>query len=261
MSKVFLSAGHGGADPGAVGNGLKEKDINLNILLACKEVLEASGVTVVCSRTKDENDAVGDEVREANASKADIAVSFHTNAGGGDGSETYYYGSDAKGKKLAQLCENYTKAIGQNSRGVKDGKGLWFVKATTMTAVLCECAFIDNANDVSIISTVDKQRAFGVAYAKAILEYLGVAYKAPGTVKATATTQPTTSIACPFLVKVDITNLNIRKGPGTNYGINYVIKPGVYTITEVNSGAGSSKGWAKLKSGAGWISLDYAKKL
>ena len=56
--KVFLSAGHGGSDPGAVGNGLKEKDINLNVMLACNEVLVKHGVTTVLSRTKDENDPV-----------------------------------------------------------------------------------------------------------------------------------------------------------------------------------------------------------
>jgi N-acetylmuramoyl-L-alanine amidase len=177
MSKVFLSAGHGGTDPGAVGNGLKEKEINLQILLACKGELERHGVKVVCSRTKDENDPVGQEVKEANASGADIAVSFHTNAGGGDGSESFYYGTSTKGKKLAQLCEKHTQGIGQNTRGVKDGSKLYFVKKTTMPAVLCECAFIDNKTDVKIIDTKAEQKKFGVAYAKAILEYFGIEYK------------------------------------------------------------------------------------
>ena len=56
--------------------------------------------------------------------------------------------------------------------------------------------------------------------------------------------------------------LNIRKGPGTNYGQNGSIKDkGVYTIVEEKTGTGSTAGWGKLKSGAGWISLDYCKKL
>lgn len=177
MAKVFLSAGHGGSDPGAVGYGMKEKDINLNILIACNEVLVKHGVTTVLSRTKDENDPVGEEVKEANASGADVAVSFHTNAGGGDGSESLYHSSSANGKKLAQLCEKYTKAIGQNSRGVKERDGLYFLNSTKMVAVLCECAFIDNDTDNNIIDTEKEQKAFGVAYAKAILEYLGIEYK------------------------------------------------------------------------------------
>lgn len=176
MSKVFLSAGHGGSDPGAVGFGMKEKDINLNIMLACLDELVKHGVTVVCSRTKDENDPVGSEVKEANASGADVAVSFHTNAGGGNGSESYYWTNDLKGQKLATLCEKHATSIGQNSRGIKSGNHLYFIKNTNMTAVLCECAFIDNDTDNDIIDTTEEQRAFGVAYAKAILEYLGINY-------------------------------------------------------------------------------------
>ena len=63
----------------------------------------------------------------------------------------------------------------------------------------------------------------------------------------------------PYLVRVTISDLYIRKGPGTNYGKNGFIKPGVYTIVAESTGTGATK-WGKLKSGAGWISLDYAKK-
>lgn len=62
-----------------------------------------------------------------------------------------------------------------------------------------------------------------------------------------------------YTVKVTATNLNIRSGPGTNYGTKGTIKPGVYTIVAEADGSGASK-WGKLKSGAGWISLDYATK-
>ena len=177
MAKVFLSAGHGGSDPGAVSNGLKEKDINLNALLACQEVLIRHGVTVVCSRTTDVDDPVGQEVKEANASGADIAVSFHANAGGGDGFEAYYYTTSSKGKRLATLGEKYVKALGQNSRGIKSGNHLAFVKKTKMTSVLFESFFVDNVKDKAIGDTIAEQKVFGVAYAKAILEYLGVTYK------------------------------------------------------------------------------------
>lgn len=180
MAKVFLSAGHGGYDPGAVGNGLKEKDINLQIMLACQAELVRHGVTVVCSRTTDENDPVAEEVREANASGADIAMSFHANAGGGDGSETFCWPTSVEGKKLAELCEKYTKQLGQNSRGVKTNN-LMFTRATKMPAVLCECAFIDNSKDIAIVDTAAEQRAFGMAYAMAALEYFGINYKAKET--------------------------------------------------------------------------------
>ena len=76
------------------------------------------------------------------------------------------------------------------------------------------------------------------------------------------TTTVQTSTFKPYRVNVSISDLNIRKGPGTNYAKTgkYTGK-GVFTIVAESKGTGSKKGWGKLKSGAGWISLDYATKL
>ena len=66
----------------------------------------------------------------------------------------------------------------------------------------------------------------------------------------------------PFLVRVSISDLNIRKGPGTNYStIGRYTGIGIFTIMEVRSGKGSTAGWGRLKSGIGWISLDFATRL
>lgn len=180
--KVFLSAGHGGSDPGATAFGMKEKDINLVTMLACNEVLVRYGIKTILSRTKDENDSVQEEVKEANASGCDLAVSFHVNAAGGDGFEGFYW-DDAKdeGKKIVLLAEKHVKQLGQNSRGAKRGNHLYFIKNTKMLAVLFESFFIDNDKDNDIGDTVEEQKAFGVAYAKAILEYFGIAYQEPST--------------------------------------------------------------------------------
>jgi len=67
--------------------------------------------------------------------------------------------------------------------------------------------------------------------------------------------------ATSYRVKITADVLNIRKGPGTNYGTNGSIKGGgIYTIVAESTGTGATK-WGKLKSGAGWISLDYASKV
>lgn len=77
-----------------------------------------------------------------------------------------------------------------------------------------------------------------------------------------ATPAPAPSTGSTFIVRVTISDLNIRKAPGTNYAKTgkYTGK-GSFTITEVKSGTGSKKGWGKLKSGAGWLSLDYAVRV
>ena len=71
---------------------------------------------------------------------------------------------------------------------------------------------------------------------------------------------PTTSSGVPYEVKITIKDLNIRKSAGTNSAKVGVIKPGIYTIIEEKDGKGAKK-WGKLKSGAGWIALDYATKI
>lgn len=81
-----------------------------------------------------------------------------------------------------------------------------------------------------------------------------------GGTTSTTTTAPSTSTNTSYIAQITVTNLRIRSGPGTNYNVVSVIKPGCYTIVQESTGTGASK-WGKLKSGAGWISLDYAKKV
>lgn len=68
-------------------------------------------------------------------------------------------------------------------------------------------------------------------------------------------------VKVPFLVKVSIKDLNIRSGPGTDNRRVQFCPPGIYTIVEVRSGKGSSSGWGRLKSGIGWLSLDFVQRV
>lgn len=178
--KVFISAGHGGSDPGAVANNTKEKDLNLSIALACRDELVRHGVEVKMSRTKDENDPLSDEIKECNAYGPDLAVSIHNNAGGGDGGEVFYSHLGGKGKTLAENILAEIVKIGQNSRGAKirknnQGKDYYgFIRSTNCPAVIVECAFVDNATDLKIIGTEAQRKEMGVAIAKGILKALGI---------------------------------------------------------------------------------------
>lgn len=191
MAKVFISVGHGGSDPGAVANGFKEKDLNLAISLACRDELERHGVTVLMSRTKDEEDNT--KIKECNAFKPDYAVDIHNNAGGGDGVEIYHHYGGGKSKTIAQNVLNAIIALGQNSRGLKtrkdeNGKDWYaFIRETSAPAIIVECAFVDNKKDIAIIDTAAEQKAMGVAIAKGILKTLGIAWKAEETKPASKT--------------------------------------------------------------------------
>lgn len=181
MSKnVFIGVGHGGSDPGAVGR-VVEADANLTIALELKRILEANGVVVGISRTKDENDKTAEEVQEANAFKPDIAVEVHNNAGGGDGMEIYVQTNSysTKSKAIAQAIEKQVKAIGQQSRGIKTKKlssgadYFAWLRNVKCPAVLLEGFFVDS-KDANDFDTVAEQKKLGAAYAQGVMDYLGI---------------------------------------------------------------------------------------
>ena len=181
MARVFIGVGHGGADPGAVGY-VREKDANLTIALELKRLLEAAGVTVGISRTRDENDDINEEIREANAFGPDFAIDVHNNAGGGDGFEVLVQTGThaAKSAEAGKIIERYVKAVGQNSRGVKTRKNssgadyFGFLRQVKAPAVIVEGFFVDNKKDAADFDTVAEQKKLAAAYAAAILEHLDV---------------------------------------------------------------------------------------
>jgi N-acetylmuramoyl-L-alanine amidase len=183
LAKVFIGAGHGGTDSGAVGKGgLLEKNLNLAIAKACGAALERSGVSVRLSRTNDENDPVTEEVAECNNYAPDIAVDIHNNAGGGTGAETYYTIGGGTGKHLAENIQAQLAALGLKNRGAKtrtntSGADYYaFIRETKAPAVIVECAFVDS-NDIVLIDTEAERTAAGEAIARGILQTLGIAYK------------------------------------------------------------------------------------
>ena len=94
------------------------------------------------------------------------------------------------------------------------------------------------------------------AIAQAVNSRLG---STSGNTGGNTSSKPSGTTTTNYTVKITASDLNIRSGPGTNYSSKGFIKPGVYTIVAESDGTGASK-WGKLKSGAGWISLDYAAK-
>lgn len=221
MSKVFLGVGHGGNDPGAVGY-VVEKEVNLIMALACRDYLINNGVEVKMSRTVDENDTLTDEINECNAYNPDLAIDIHNNAGGGDGFEAFY-GIAKVGLPLAQNIETEVKAIGQNSRGLKtrlnskkNADYYGFIRLIKCPSIIVEGAFVDNKTDVEIIDTVEKQKTFGVAYAKGILKTLGVEAKQ----EQLQTTKTVTDLAYEVIAGKWGNGLD-RKNNLTNAGYDY----------------------------------------
>jgi len=184
--RIFIPVGHGGSDPGAVANGLKEAELNLTIAVAMKDFLEPYGYIVKLSRYKNENDDVSEEIRECNAFNPDIAASPHMNAGGGDGFEAIVSAFGNRGKDLARCIEKQVIAIDQNSRGVKTKLGssgrdyFGIIRETKCPSIILEGAFVDNKKDISQFDERHELIKLGEAYAKGIMDYFkDDAYKKP----------------------------------------------------------------------------------
>ncbi|MED4106441.1 N-acetylmuramoyl-L-alanine amidase, partial [Halalkalibacterium halodurans] len=170
--KIFLDPGHGGSDSGAVSNGLKESDVVLDIARRTADVLRTqySGVEVQLSRTGDTTVNLQDRANMANNWGADYFVSFHANAGGGRGFETYIHnGSVSNETRVRQRdIHNYLiSRIGIHDRGMKSAN-FAVLRETKMPAILIEYMFIDNATERSLLSDPSYRRWLGQITAEAI---------------------------------------------------------------------------------------------
>ena len=172
--KIYINPGHSDVDPGAVGYETERK-LNVKTANFMDEHLLAN---YVCETkvTDGKINSTNQVASEANKWKADLLVSIHNNAGGGDGYEALVYSE--KRKALGQIFEKYVKAAGQNSRGVKYRPGLAVLRLTDMPAVLNEGAFVDNKKDVQDWNEDHELKKLGIAYAEAAAEYLKLEKKA-----------------------------------------------------------------------------------
>jgi N-acetylmuramoyl-L-alanine amidase len=269
MAKVYIGVGHGGSDPGAV-KYLVEKDIDLQMAKGCRDYLKEHGVEVLISRNGDIDSSINEKTTMCNHWDADLALDIHNNAGGGEGFEVWHSVNGGKGKVLAQNIEKEVVKIGQKSRGLKTKKNAYgsdyfgFIRQTKCPAIICEGVFVDNKADAAKADTEEKCRAFGVAYAKGILATLGMntEQNANGETKTPEqeAVQPEQTQADTYRVKVTASALNIRNDAGIANAVTGVIRDnGVYTIVAEKIVSGEK--WGKLKSGAGWICLEYTKKV
>lgn len=179
--KVCLDAGHGGADPGAVGpHDTKEKDVVLDITRKTGAILESHGVDVIYTRAEDKKVELAERTKIANAAKADLFVSIHANAASAmsaNGQETFCYKTGTRAATLAQNIQNeIVAASGLKNRGVKTANYYVLVNST-MPAALVETAFISNPEEEKLLKNSDWQQKTAVAIAKGILTTLGISYK------------------------------------------------------------------------------------
>ncbi|MGO5358852.1 N-acetylmuramoyl-L-alanine amidase [Anaerofustis sp. LCP19S3_F7] len=173
---IYINPGHGGVDSGAVRKSAgkilaKESDMNLSVSKYLMEYLKQMGFKTAITRTGDYYMSLADRAKKANNAKADLYVSVHFNAGGGDGLELIVNPSSEKGYKLATYLNNsVVKETVQNFRRYikRDDADVTY---SNMPAVIIEGCFMDSA-DFYLINTISKRQKLAMVYAKGIKSYI-----------------------------------------------------------------------------------------
>lgn len=151
MIKLYLDVGHGGSDSGAIGNGLLEKNLTLQISKKINSLLsEYDNVTVKMSRSTDKTLSLKQRTDEANKWGADLLLSVHINAGGGTGFESFIYNGTVNYNTVKYRGVIHDEIMKQ-LKGVRDrGKkkaNFHMLRESKMVALLTENMFIDTKND------------------------------------------------------------------------------------------------------------------
>lgn len=173
MKKIYINPGHSDKDPGAVGYETERK-LNVKVSQYMNEYLLAN---FVCETKMNPGsmDSLSAICADANTWGADLFVSNHFNAAGGDGYEALVFNQNRVA--LGKVFEKYVLAVGQNSRGVKLRPDLAVLGNTHMPAVVNEGAFVDNQKDIADWNEDHELKKLGEAYAKAAAEFLGLEAK------------------------------------------------------------------------------------
>lgn len=173
---VFIDPGHGYQDSGATGNGLLEKNVNLDIATRLNNQLYGAGALTVMSRKGDTFDSLEERVNKGAKANADIFISVHANANdnsSANGTETYYdktYQS-ANSLRLAQNIQpRMVSALGTRDRSVKTA-GFYVIKYSKMPSVLLETGFVTSPIDANILKQSTKKDRLAAGITQGVSSY------------------------------------------------------------------------------------------
>ncbi len=182
MIKIFIDPGHGGPDPGAVGNGVTEEFVNLNVSLELARLLREAGYSVRIYRTtsdenvlQNKNADLRNRAEMANNWDADYFISIHTNSSenpNAQGVEAYVYRLGGTSERLGEsIVDAVSSELGSRNRGVMQAN-FAVLRRTNMPAVLVELGYLTNSTEALNLNSPAWQRAVARAIFNGINEYV-----------------------------------------------------------------------------------------
>lgn len=192
---ILLDAGHGGIDPGATNEdkSILEKDINLQITLKLRELLESSGCLVLLTREEDTslyeeeagkttrqkyNENLKNRRKMIEESGVDAFVSIHLNKFEQSkyyGAQTFYPEGQNDSKLLSQFIQDELKRVVDktNQRKIKPSKDIYLLKENKIPSVLIECGFLSNEKESKLLNDEKYQEKVAWAIYAGIQKYFG----------------------------------------------------------------------------------------
>lgn len=175
--RVLIDPGHSGKDPGAIGNGLQEKNINMIVANYLKNYLFQNGFDVIMTRVQDVDLPLSKRILPC-----DVSISIHTNSGGGQGFEVWHsiYNKGELSKKLAKYINNaiIDKLPDYQNRGLKTRKSihgnydyLYMLRQPKGVPILVECGFIDNSKDAEVLKSTGKLKLIAEGICRGLKDY------------------------------------------------------------------------------------------
>ncbi len=188
---IVIDPGHGGIDAGASGNGIAEKDINLEIARFLKAFIEENGGRVIMTRKTDTNTADPNRSPKTSQKKsdleqrknlpskvnADIFVSIHMNKfteSKYKGAQVFCAPASPESKALGEAVQSslIKNADPENTRKLKDGKSIYILKAAKIPSILVECGFLSNPDEAKLLTQESYQQKIAWSIFMGITEYL-----------------------------------------------------------------------------------------
>ena len=178
--KVVIDAGHGGKDPGKVGEGgILEKDLNLQIAKKTGEEHQKTGVQVIYTRTEDEELGEGEEARTEliNRTRPDLTVSIHQNSYTDPsvrGIQVFYYSGSQEGEWMARQMERVFAGVEKGRiRESKANGDYYLLKRTEVPTLIVECGFLSCPEELDLLTDESYQQELAHAIAEGILACVG----------------------------------------------------------------------------------------
>ena len=257
--KIGLDAGHGLKTSGKqTPDGIKEWTLNDKVRDKVVAILSEYDCEIIHTDYDEGNndESLGSRLARYRNMGVAAFVSIHHNAFTGTwnnatGVEVFTdINATAKDKQLANaIYSRLPKYTGLKGRGLK-AENWYVINQNSIPAVLVEGGFMDSNIDHKVITSDAGQTAYAKAVAEGLIEFLGLKKK--------ASVSANTGSFKPYMVRVKVSALNIRKTPkwGDSDVAGVITDKGTYTIVAETVLEGTKFG--KLKSGAGWISIENA---